>query len=66
MIWNNPNFALLEVKVFICKLVCHYHREKEGDMETEYDPFFQLIRPVNLYVRTQKRDKWPTPSEPES
>ncbi|KAK9425361.1 putative Cytochrome P450 monooxygenase [Seiridium unicorne] len=43
------NFALLEVKIFLCKLVWRYHWAKEGDLETEYDPFFQLIRPVNFY-----------------
>lgn len=56
------NFALLEVKIFMCKLVYRYHWEKEGEIETDYDPFFQLIRPVNLYVKTQKRESWPTPS----
>ncbi|KAK9364637.1 cytochrome P450 [Lipomyces kononenkoae] len=56
------NFALLEVKIFICKLVYRYHWEKEGDSETEYDPYFQLIRPVNLYVRTQTRERWPSKS----
>lgn len=57
------NFALLEVKIFICKLVWRYHWEKEGEAETEYDPFFQLIRPLNLYVRTQKRTTFPSKSE---
>ncbi|KAK9243592.1 cytochrome P450 [Lipomyces tetrasporus] len=56
------NFALLEVKVFLCKLVYRYHWEKEGDSETEYDQYFQLIRPVNLYVRTQTREQWPSKS----
>ncbi|GAB7339728.1 hypothetical protein MBLNU457_6294t1 [Dothideomycetes sp. NU457] len=56
------NFALLEVKIFLCKLVYRYHWEKEGDAETEYDPFFQLIRPLNLYVRTQKREAYPSKS----
>ena len=60
------NFALLEVKIFICKLVYRYHWEKEGDADAEYDPYFQLIRPINLYVKTQKRESWPTPSEKES
>ncbi len=46
------NFALLEVKIFMCKLVYRYHWEKEGDIKTDYDPFFQLIRPVNMYVKT--------------
>ncbi|KAI0204142.1 cytochrome P450 [Astrocystis sublimbata] len=57
------NFALLEVKIFLCKLVWRYHWEKEGDLETEYDPFFQLIRPVNLYVKTQKREVYPSKND---
>ncbi|KAK9261039.1 cytochrome P450 [Lipomyces tetrasporus] len=56
------NFALLEVKIFMCKLVYRYHWEKEGDSESDYDPYFQLIRPVNLYVRTQTRERWPSKS----
>lgn len=56
------NFALLEVKIFVAKLVYRYHWSKEGDADTEYDPFFQLIRPVNLYVRTQRREAWPSKS----
>ncbi|SMR50637.1 unnamed protein product [Zymoseptoria tritici ST99CH_1E4] len=56
------NFALLEVKIFMCKLVYRYHWDKEGDMETSYDPFFQLIRPVDLYVKTTKRQTYPTKS----
>lgn len=57
------NFALQEVKIFLPKLVWRYHWEKEGETAVEYDPFFQLIRPVNLYVRTQKRTKYPSKSE---
>lgn len=57
------NFALLEVKIFIAKLVYRYHWDKEGDIDTEYDPFFQLIRPVNLYVTTKKRETYPSRSE---
>jgi cytochrome P450 len=56
------NFALLEVKIFMCKLVYRYHWEKEGDVETNYDPFFQLIRPVDLYVKTTRRETYPTKS----
>ncbi|KAF2720981.1 cytochrome P450 [Polychaeton citri CBS 116435] len=58
------NFALLEAKIFLCKLIWKYHFEQEGDeASAEYDPFFQLIRPINLYVRTQKRQVWPSPSD---
>jgi len=56
------NFALLEVKIFICKLIYRYHWDKEGESDTEYDPFFQLVRPVNLYVRTRKRETYPSKS----
>lgn len=57
------NFALQEVRIFLPKLVYRYHFTKEGDDAIEYDPMFQLIRPVNLYVRAQKRMKWPPKSE---
>jgi cytochrome P450 len=56
------HFALQEVKIFLPKLVWRYKWFKKGDAETEYDPFFQLIRPVNLYVRTQRRTDYPTES----
>ena len=56
------NFALQEVKIFLAKLVWRYEWLKEGEPEADYDPFFQLIRPVNLYVRTQKREVWPSRS----
>ncbi|KAH7018644.1 cytochrome P450 [Macrophomina phaseolina] len=56
------NFALQEIKIFLPKLVYRYHFSKEGDDAVEYDPFFQLIRPVNLYVRAQRRQKWPPKS----
>ncbi|GME35025.1 Cytochrome P450 [Neofusicoccum parvum] len=53
------NFALQEVRIFLPKLVYRYHFSKEGDDAVDYDPMFQLIRPVNLYVRAQRRQKWP-------
>ena len=56
------NFALQEVKIFVAKLVWRYEWLQEGDMDADYDPFFQLIRPVNLYVRTRKRTEWPSQS----
>lgn len=58
------NFALLEVKIFIAKLVYRYHWEKEGEIDTVYDPWFQLIRPNNLYVKTTKRTTYPSKSKP--
>ncbi|KAH0341631.1 putative cytochrome P450 monooxygenase, partial [Aureobasidium melanogenum] len=56
------NFALQEVKIFIAQLVWRYEWIKDGNVETEYDPFFQLIRPVNLYVRTKRRTVYPSKS----
>lgn len=56
------NFALQEVRIFLPLLVYRYHFSKEGDDAVEYDPMFQLIRPVNLYVRAQRRQKWPPKS----
>ncbi|KAE8377715.1 cytochrome P450 [Aspergillus bertholletiae] len=57
------NFALQEVKVFLPKLVYRYKFIKENDGPIEYDPMFQLIRPNNLYVRAERRVKWPPKSE---
>ncbi|EAW12886.1 cytochrome P450 [Aspergillus clavatus NRRL 1] len=57
------NFALQEVKVFLPKLIYKYKFSREGDGPIEYDPMFQLIRPNNLYVRAEKRVKWPPKSE---
>ncbi|KOC10050.1 putative cytochrome P450 monooxygenase [Aspergillus flavus AF70] len=57
------NFALQEVKVFLPKLVYRYKFTKENDGPIEYDPMFQLIRPNNLYVRAERRVKWPPKSE---
>ncbi|KAK5690303.1 hypothetical protein LTR17_025980 [Elasticomyces elasticus] len=57
------NFALQEVKIFLVQLVWRYQWFKDGEVETEYDPWFQLIRPVNLYVRTQRRTEYPSKSD---
>ncbi|KAL1847739.1 hypothetical protein Plec18170_008400 [Paecilomyces lecythidis] len=56
------NFALQEIKVFLPKLVYRYKFIREGDGIIEYDPMFQLIRPNNLYVRAERRVKWPPKS----
>lgn len=53
------NFALQEVKIFLPKLLYRYKFMPEEVGTTEYDPMFQLIRPVNLYVRAERRVKWP-------
>ncbi|KAJ5548599.1 Cytochrome monooxygenase alnD [Penicillium frequentans] len=57
------NFALQEVKVFLPKLVYRYKFIRENDGPIEYDPMFQLIRPNNLYVRAERRMKWPPKTE---
>ncbi|GAB7334986.1 hypothetical protein MBLNU13_g06854t1 [Cladosporium sp. NU13] len=57
------NFALQEIKIFVCLLVWRYKWLKEGEPEADYDPFFQLIRPINLYVRTKKREVYPSKSD---
>ncbi|KAF4972720.1 hypothetical protein FZEAL_9548 [Fusarium zealandicum] len=57
------NFALQEVKVFLPKLVYRYKFTLAQDGPVEYDPYFQLIRPNNLYVHAEKRVKWPPKSE---
>ncbi|KAH8695415.1 putative cytochrome P450 monooxygenase [Talaromyces proteolyticus] len=56
------NFALQEIKVFLPKLIYRYKFTREGDNHIEYDPMFQLIRPNNLYVRAERRFKWPPKS----
>ncbi|KAH7018329.1 cytochrome P450 [Microdochium trichocladiopsis] len=59
------NFALQEVKIFLPKLVWRYRftLASPTDGKVEYDPYFQLIRPNNLYVRAERRGKWPPKSE---
>ncbi|BAE59862.1 unnamed protein product [Aspergillus oryzae RIB40] len=57
------NFALQEIKVFLPKLIYRYKFTREGDGHIEYDPMFQLIRPNNLYVRAERRVKWPPKTE---
>jgi cytochrome P450 len=57
------NFALMEAKIFLSKLVYRYKFSPEEVGTTEYDPMFQLIRPVNLYVRAEMRVKWPPRSD---
>ncbi|CAI7609587.1 unnamed protein product [Penicillium glandicola] len=57
------SFALQEVKVFLPKLLYRYKFTRENDGPIEYDPMFQLIRPTNLYVRAERRVKWPPKTE---
>jgi cytochrome P450 len=58
------NFALQEIKVFMPKLIYRYKFSRDGDGPIEYDPMFQLIRQNNLYVRAERRVKWPAKSVP--
>jgi cytochrome P450 len=48
-------FALMEVKILLSELLSRYEFFREGLDAVEYDPEFQLIRPLNLYVRAKKR-----------
>ncbi|KUI53157.1 Cytochrome P450 4F8 [Cytospora mali] len=57
------NFALQEVRIFLVKLVWRYDFSMATDGAVDYDPMFQLIRPTNLYVRAEKRVKWPPRSD---
>ncbi|KAF1941670.1 cytochrome P450 [Clathrospora elynae] len=56
------NFALGEVKVILPELIYRYEFFKEGDEAVTYDPEFQLIRPMNFYVRAKRRTSYPKPS----
>ncbi|PGH18236.1 hypothetical protein AJ79_00575 [Helicocarpus griseus UAMH5409] len=56
------NFALQEVKILISELVYRYDFEREGLESIEYDPEFQLIRPLNFYLRAKRRTEWPEKS----
>ncbi len=53
------SFVLQAVKVFLPKLVYRYEFSLAKDEPVEYEPYFQLIRPMNLYVRAERRVKWP-------
>jgi cytochrome P450 len=57
------NFALEEMRVIISMLIYRYQFEKVGNDPVEYDPAFQLVRPMNFYVRAKKRTTWPEKSK---
>lgn len=57
------NFALLEVKILLSELVYRYEFRREGLEAVEYDPEFQLIRPLNLYTTAKRRTEWPSKSK---
>ncbi|KAL7941892.1 cytochrome P450 [Trichoderma barbatum] len=49
------NFALQEVKIVLTKLLYRYRFMMEETGTVEYDPYYLLIKPSNLYVRAEKR-----------
>lgn len=53
------NLALAEVKILLPELVYRYEFTRQGTDTIEYDPEFQLIRPINLYVRAKRRTEYP-------
>jgi cytochrome P450 len=53
------SFVLQAVKVFIPKLLYRYEFSLAKEEPVEYEPYFQLIRPTNLYLRAERRVKWP-------
>ncbi|KAI9832012.1 MAG: hypothetical protein M1819_004556 [Sarea resinae] len=56
------NFALQEAKILFPELVYRYEFVRTSYEAIEYDPEFQLIRPLNFYVRARKRTEWPAKS----
>lgn len=56
------NFALGETRVILPCLIYRYEFSIVGDHTVEYDPEFQLVRPMNLYLRAKKRTEWPSRS----
>lgn len=57
------NFALAQTKILLPNLVYRYHWESVSEEPIEYDPEFQVVRPLNLYARAVKRTEWPSKSE---
>ena len=45
------------------ELVYRYEFSKEGEEAVTYDPEFQLIRPMNFYVRARRRTSYPEPTK---
>ncbi|KAF2090166.1 cytochrome P450 [Saccharata proteae CBS 121410] len=56
------NFALQEAKVLFPELLYRYEFSRESWETVEYDPEFQLVRPLNFYVRARRRTTWPEKS----
>jgi cytochrome P450 len=57
------NFAIHQVKILLPTLVYRYHWENVGEDPIEYDPEFQVIRPLNVYARAVRRTEWPSKTE---
>ncbi|KAL7785382.1 cytochrome P450 [Trichoderma afarasin] len=53
------NFALQEVKIVLSKLLYRYRFSLAETGTVEYNPYYLLIKPNNLYVRAERRFKWP-------
>lgn len=57
------NYALQQIKILLPSLVYRYHWENVSPDTVEYDPEFQVIRPLNVYARAIKRTTWPAPRD---
>lgn len=58
------NLALEEVKIFLPKFVYRYRFTlAKMDEAVQYDPNQVVIKPDNLYVRAERRVRWPAKSE---
>ena len=53
------NFALLEAKILFSELLYRYEFALDDEDKVLYDPEFQLVHPLNLYVSVKKRTSWP-------
>ncbi|KAI1618119.1 putative cytochrome P450 [Exophiala viscosa] len=56
------NYALMQTKFVLCNMIYRYHWENTSPAAVEYDPEFQVIRPLNIYARAVKRSEWPSKS----
>jgi len=52
------NFALEEMRVIISMLVYRYQFEKVGNDPVQYDPAFQLVRPIKLLCESEEEDNF--------
>lgn len=54
------NYALMQTKFVLCNMIYRYNWESTSPNTVEYDPEFQVIRPLNIYARAVKRTEWPS------